>query len=152
MAEATKKGEETEAKKSATPKEVSSGGKITKEDVIAFIEKMTVLELSEFIGDLEEKFGVTAQAPVAVAAAPGAGAAEKASDEEQTEFDVILTEAGEKKIQVIKVVREFTTLGLKEAKELVETAPKPVKDGVSKETAEEIKKKLEEVGAKVEIK
>ena len=152
MADETKKGGETEAKKSSTTKEVSSGGKITKADVIAFIEKMTVLELSEFISDLEEKFGVTAQAPVAVAAAPSAGGGEKASDEEKTEFDVILTDAGEKKIQVIKVVREFTTLGLKEAKELVESVPKSVKDGISKETAEEIKKKLEEVGAKVEIK
>jgi large subunit ribosomal protein L7/L12 len=148
MADETKKGEETQSKK----KEVSSGGKITKEDVIAFIEKMTVLELSEFISDLEEKFGVTAQAPVAVAAAPAAGGGEKAADEEKTEFEVVLTDAGEKKIQVIKVVREFTTLGLKEAKELVESAPKPVKDGISKETAEGIKKKLEEVGAKVEIK
>jgi len=113
-----------------------------------------VLELSEFIKELEEKFGVSAAAPVAaVAAAPGAApGAEAAPAEEKTEFDVILVEAGGQKIQVIKEVRAITGLGLKEAKELVESAPKPVKEGVSKEEAEEIKKKLEAVGAKVEIK
>ncbi|MBN1883756.1 MAG: 50S ribosomal protein L7/L12 [Deltaproteobacteria bacterium] len=125
---------------------------MTKDDVIAFIESMTVLELSELISELEDKFGVSAQAPVAVAAGPVAAAGDAAPAEEKTEFDVILQEAGEKKIQVIKVVREFTTLGLKEAKDLVESAPKPVKEGISKDTAEEIKKKLEEMGAKVEIK
>ena len=126
---------------------------ITKEDVIKFIENMTVLELAEFVKELEEKFGVSAAAPVAVAAAPAAGAAaEAAPAEEKTSFDVILSEVGSQKIQVIKVVRQITGLGLKEAKELVENAPKPVKEGVSKEEAEEIKKKLEEVGAKVEIK
>ncbi|RMG60130.1 MAG: 50S ribosomal protein L7/L12 [Deltaproteobacteria bacterium] len=126
---------------------------ITREDVIKFIENMTVLELSEFIKELEEKFGVTAAAPVAVAAAAGAapGAAAEAA-EEKTEFDVILKEVGDKKINVIKAVRELTSLGLKEAKELVESAPKPVKEGVSKEEAEEAKKKLEEAGATVEIK
>ena len=161
MAEAKKETEkketekkETEKKetKKAPAKKSTSAAKITKEDVIAFIENMTVLELSELITELEDKFGVSAQAPVAVAAGPVAGGGAAAPAEEQTEFDVILLEAGEKKIQVIKVVREFTTLGLKEAKELVESAPKPVKEGISKDTAEEIKKKLEEMGAKVEIK
>ncbi|AIH04764.1 MULTISPECIES: 50S ribosomal protein L7/L12 [Thermodesulfobacterium] len=128
---------------------------VTKEEVIEFIANMTVLELSQFIKELEEKFGVTAAAPVAAVAAVGAVAgasAEAAPAEEKTEFDVILTEAGANKINVIKVVREITGLGLKEAKDLVESAPKPVKTGVSKNEAEEIKKKLEEVGAKVEIK
>ncbi len=127
---------------------------ITKEDVVEFIANMTVLELSEFIKELEEKFGVQAAAPVAaVAAVPGAApAGEAAPAEEKTEFDVVLTAVGSNKIQVIKVVRAITNLGLKEAKELVESVPKPIKEGVSKEEAEEIKKKLEEVGASVEIK
>jgi large subunit ribosomal protein L7/L12 len=128
---------------------------VTKEEVIEFISNMTVLELSQFIKELEEKFGVTAAAPIAaVAAVAGAAApqAEAKAEEEKTEFDVILAEAGANKINVIKVVREITGLGLKEAKDLVESAPKPVKTGVSKAEAEEIKKKLEEVGAKVEIK
>lgn len=129
---------------------------VTKEEVIEFIANMSVLELSKFIKELEEKFGVTAAAPVAAVAAPGvvaaAPAAEAAPAEEKTEFDVILAEVGPNKINVIKVVREITGLGLKEAKDLVEGAPKPVKTGVSKNEAEEIKKKLEEVGAKVEIK
>ncbi len=127
---------------------------VTKEEVIEFISNMTVLELSQFIKELEEKFGVTAAAPVAaVAAMPGMAAApEAAPAEEKTEFDVILAEAGANKINVIKVVREITGLGLKEAKDLVESAPKPVKTGISKGEAEEIKKKLEEAGAKVEIK
>ncbi len=126
---------------------------ITKEDVIKFIENMTVLELSEFVKELEEKFGVSAAAPVAVAAAPGtAPGAEAEAKEEKTEFDVILTGFGDKKIQVIKAVREITGLGLKEAKELVEGAPKPIKEGVSKEEAEEIKKKIEEAGGSAEIK
>ncbi len=127
---------------------------ITKEDVIKFIENMTVLELAEFVKELEERFGVTAAAPVAaVAAAPGAAAAAEApAAEEKSEFDVVLSEVGPQKIQVIKVVRQITGLGLKEAKELVESAPKPVKEKVSKEEAEAIKKQLEEVGAKVEIK
>jgi len=128
---------------------------VTKEEVIEFIANMSVLELSQFIKELEEKFGVTAAAPVAAvaAAAPQAGAAEAApAAEEKTEFDVVLTEIGSNKINVIKIVREITGLGLKEAKELVESAPKPLKTGISKEEAEEIKKKLEEVGAKVELK
>lgn len=127
---------------------------ITKEDVITFIENMTVLELSQFVKDLEERFGVTAAAPIAVGAvaatAPTAAAEE--AQEEQTAFDVILKAAGDKKIQVIKVVRALTNLGLKEAKTLVDEAPKPVKEKVSREEAEEIKKQLEEVGAQVEIK
>ncbi len=127
---------------------------VTKEDVIEFISNMTVLELAEFIKELEEKFGVSAAAPVAaVAAAPGAApGAEAAPAEEKTEFDVILAGVAGNKIQVIKEVRAITGLGLKEAKELVESAPKPVKEGVSKEEAEELKKRLEEAGAKVEIK
>ncbi len=126
---------------------------VTKEEVIEFISNMTVLELSEFIKELEDKFGVSAAAPVAAVAAavPGA-AAEAAPAEEKTEFDVILTGISGNKIQVIKEVRAITNLGLKEAKELVESAPKPVKEGVSKEEAEELKKRLEEAGATVEIK
>ena len=126
---------------------------ITKEDVIEFIANMTVLELSELVKELEEKFGVSAAAPVAMmAAAPGAGDAGAAAAEEQTEFDVILNTHGDKKIQVIKEVRAITGLGLKEAKDLVDGAPKPVKEGVSKEEAEKIKEQLEGAGAQVEIK
>jgi len=125
----------------------------TKEQVFEFIDKMTILEMSEFIKEFEERYGVTAAAPVAVAAA-GATAAggEAAAEEEKTSFDVVLTAAGDKKIQVIKAVRELTSLGLKEAKELVDTAPKPVKSGVPKEEAESVKAKLEEQGASVELK
>lgn len=128
---------------------------VTKEQVFEFIDNMTVLEMSKFIKEFEERYGVTAAAPVAVAAMPGAaapGAAQAQEAEEKTSFDVILTSAGDKKIQVIKVVREITALGLKEAKDLVDGAPKPVKTGVSKEEAEAIKAKLEEQGATVEIK
>ncbi|MBE3583638.1 MAG: 50S ribosomal protein L7/L12 [Limnochordaceae bacterium] len=126
---------------------------MTKEELISAIEQMSVLELNELVKALEEKFGVSAAAPVAVAAAPVAGAAAAApAQEEKTEFDVILTAAGDKKIQVIKVVRELTGLGLKEAKDLVDGVPKPVKQGVPKDQAEEIKKKLEEAGATVEVK
>jgi len=126
---------------------------MTKEEIIEAIKSMTVLELSDSIKDLENEFGVSAAAPVAVAAAPAAGAATAApAEEEKTEFDVILSEIGPEKIKVIKVVREITGLGLKEAKDLVDSAPKPIKEGVSKEEAESIKAKLEEVGAKVEIK
>ena len=123
----------------------------TKEDVIEFIANMTVLELSELVKELEEKFGVSAAAPVAVAAAGGPAVA-AAGGEEQTEFDVILTGAGEKKIQVIKEVRAITSLGLKEAKALVDGTPAPIKEGVSKEEAEEIKTKIEAVGGVVEVK
>ena len=123
---------------------------VTKEDVIDFISNMSVLELSELIKEFEEKFGVSAAAPVAVAAA-GAVAAD-APVEEKTEFDVILTDIGAEKIKVIKEVRAITGLGLKEAKALVESAPTPLKEGTSKEDAEEIKGKIEAVGAKVEVK
>ena len=125
----------------------------TQEDILEAIDKMTVLELSEFIKAFEERYGVTAAAPVAVAAAPAAGgAAPAAAVEEQTEFSAILTETGPNKIPVIKVVRELTQLGLKEAKDLVDAAPKPVKEGVTREEAEKVKAALEEQGAKVEIK
>ena len=128
---------------------MATAKKITKEEVISFIENMTVLELSEMVKELEEKFGVSAAAPVAAAAAAGPAAAPA---EEKTDFDVILTGFGDQKIQVIKVARAVTGLGLKEAKDLVEGVPKAVKEGVSKDEAEEIKAKLEEVGATVEIK
>ncbi len=122
--------------------------------LIEDVKSLTVLELSELVKALEEEFGVSAAAPVAVAAAPAAAAAAAAAPaaEEKTEFDAILAEVGANKINVIKVVREITGLGLKEAKDLVDGAPKPIKEGVSKEEAEEIKKKLEEAGAKVELK
>ena len=122
------------------------------ETIIEEIEKLSVLELAELVSNLEEKFGVTAQAAV-VAAPAAAGVGDGAAEaEEQSEFDVILSAAGDKKIQVIKVVRSLTNLGLKEAKALVDGAPSPVREGVSKEEAEEIKKELEEVGAVVEVK
>jgi len=124
---------------------------ITKEEVLGFIENMTVLELSTFVKELEEKFGVTAAPPMAMMPATAAGAAAEAPAE-QTEFDVILTNSGDKKIQVIKEVRAITGLGLKEAKALVDEAPKPVKQGISKDEAASIKQKLEEVGAVIEIK
>jgi large subunit ribosomal protein L7/L12 len=125
---------------------------ITKEDVIKFIEGMTVLELSELVKELEAKFGVSAAAPMAMVAASAGGAAPAAAAEEKTEFDVILTSFGAEKIQVIKEIRAITSLGLKEAKDLVEGVPKPVKEGIAKAEADEIKKKLEAVGATVEIK
>jgi large subunit ribosomal protein L7/L12 len=125
---------------------------VTKEDVKEFIRNMSVLELSRLIKELEEEFGVSAAAPVAVAAYGAAAAGgEAAPAEEKTEFDVVLKDFGDKKIQVIKVVRSLTDLGLKEAKELVEGVPKPVKQGISKEEAEKAKAALEEVGATVEI-
>ena len=124
---------------------------ITKADVISFIEKMTVLDLAELVKELEEKFGVSAAAPVAVAAAAGPAAAAEPA-EEQTEFDVILKAAGANKINVIKVVRALTSLGLKEAKDLVDGAPGTVKQGVSKQDAEDAKKQLVEAGAEVEVK
>ena len=123
---------------------------IKKEDVIEFISGMTVLELSEFVKELEEKFGVTAAAPVAMAAAPAAQ--EKEAETEKTEFDVILAEVGDQKIQVIKTVRAITGLGLKEAKALVDGVPGSVKEGVPKDEAEKIKSQLEEAGGQVEIK
>jgi large subunit ribosomal protein L7/L12 len=129
---------------------------LTQDDLLEAIDKMTVLELSEFIKRFEERYGVTAAAPVAVAAPAAAGggdgAAAPAAAEEQSEFSAVLTEVGPNKIPVIKVVRELTSLGLKEAKDLVDAAPKPIKEGVARDEAEKIKAALEEQGAKVEIK
>ncbi len=130
-------------------------GSLTKEQILDGIAELSVIELSELLKDFEEKFGVTAAAPVAVAAAPAAGAggaAEAATEEEKTEFDVILTAAGEKKIQVIKEVRALTSLGLKEAKDLVDGAPKPVLERVNKDDAEKARAALEGAGASVEVK
>ena len=124
---------------------------VTKDDVVEFIAGMSVLDLSEFIKELEEKFGVSAAAPVAVAAA-GAAPDAAAPEEEKTDFDVILAGIGDQKIKVIKEVRAITSLGLKEAKELVESAPQPIKEGVSKDEANEIKEKIEAVGGSVELK
>jgi len=125
---------------------------ITKDQVVDWLSSQSVLEIASLVKDLETKWGVSAAAPVAVAAAPAAGAAAAAPAEEKTEFTVILAAAGDNKIGAIKEVRAITGLGLKEAKDLVEGAPKPVKEGVSKADADEIKKKLEAAGAKVEIK
>jgi large subunit ribosomal protein L7/L12 len=125
---------------------------MTASELIEEIKKMSVLELSELVKALEEEFGVSAAMPVAAAAAPAGAAAAPAEAEEKTEFDVILKAAGEKKIQVIKVVRAITGLGLKEAKDLVDGAPNPVKQGLNKEEVEDIKKQLEEAGAEVEVK
>ena len=130
---------------------------LTQDDLLEAIDKMTVLELSDFIKKFEERYGVTAAAPVAVAAAPAAGGdagagGGAAAAEEQSEFSAVLTEVGPNKIPVIKVVRELTGLGLKEAKDLVDAAPKPVKEGVARDEADKIKAALEEQGAKVEIK
>ena len=126
---------------------------ISREDVMGWIENASILEINDLVKDLEEKFGISAAAaaPVAAIAAPGGGAA-AAAEEEKTEFDVVLTSFGDKKINVIKVVREITSLGLKEAKDLVESAPKAVKEGIEKAEAEEIKKKFEDAGATAEIK
>jgi large subunit ribosomal protein L7/L12 len=129
--------------------------KVSQEDLLEAIDGMTVLELSEFIKKFEERYGVTAAAPVAAVAAPaaaGAGAPAAAAAEEQTEFSAVLTEVGPNKIPVIKVVRELTGLGLKEAKDLVDASPKAVKEGVGRDEAEKVKAALEEQGAKVEIK
>lgn len=125
---------------------------LTMDDVLNFIDNMKVLELAEFVKKIEERYGVSAAAPVAAAAAPAAVAGAPAAVEEKTIFDVILTSVGDKKIQVIKVVRELTNLGLKEAKDLVDGAPKPLKSGVSKEEAETMKAKITEAGGQVEIK
>jgi len=128
----------------------------TQDDLLEAIDKMTVLELSDFIKKFEDRYGVSAAAPVAAAAAPaaggGGGVAAAPAVEEQTEFSAVLTEVGPNKIPVIKVVRELTQLGLKEAKDLVDAAPKPVKEGVTRDEADKIKAKLEEQGAKVEVK
>ena len=125
---------------------------LSRDELLDAIGNMTVLELADFVKAFEEKFGVTAAAPVGVAAAPAAGGPAAPAVEEQTEFDVVLISAGEKKIQVIKVVRELTGLGLKEAKDLVDNPPKAVKEGVSKEEAQQVKARLEEQGATVELK
>ena len=123
---------------------------VKKEDVLAYLENANMMEVSELISDIEEKFGVSAAAPVAVAAAPAAG--DGAGSDAKTEFDVVLSAAGQQKINVIKAVRAITDLGLKEAKELVDSAPKPIKEGVSESEANEIKSQLEEAGAEVELK
>jgi len=149
MAETKKETVKKETVKKEAPKAKAKQNKV--EEILEVIKGMTVLELSELVKACEEEFGVTAAAPMAMAAMPAAGAAVEAA-EEQTEFDVILTGSGDQKIKVIKVVRELTGLGLKEAKELVDTAPKPVKEKVTKEEAEEVKGKIEEVGGSVEIK
>ena len=153
--EQAKVEEEPKAKKPSKSKEVASKGAktMTKEDIIAAVKDMTVLELAELVKALESEFGVTAAAPVVAAVGAGApAAAGSAAEEEKTEFTVILKEIGENKINVIKAVREVTTLGLKEAKDLVEGAPKPVREGVNKDEVATIKKKLEDAGAKVEVK
>lgn len=123
----------------------------TKDEILDAIGAMSVLELSELLSEFEEKFGVTAAAPVAVAAAPGAGGGDAAAEEEKDSFDVVLTSAGDKKIQVIKEVRGLTSLGLKEAKELVDSAPKPILEGASKADAEKAKEALEAAGGTVEL-
>ena len=124
---------------------------MSREEILSAISEMSVLELSELINDMEEKFGVSAAAAVAVAA-PAAAAADSGGSEEQTEFDVVLSSFGEKKVSVIKAVRAITSLGLKEAKDLVESAPAPIKEGVPKDEAEELKKQLEDAGGTVEVK
>ena len=125
---------------------------MTKQEFIDYIKSLTVLELADLVHAVEEEFGVSAAAPVAVAAAPAAGGAAAPAAEEKTEFDVVLADVGSNKIAVIKAVREITGLGLKEAKEVVENAPKAIQEGVAKDKAEEIKAKLEEAGAKIELK
>lgn len=134
----------------ATEEKVQATGKM--EEFVSWIESISVLELSKLVKVLEDRLGVSAAAPVAVAAAPGAGGGEAAPAEEKTEFDVILANAGDKKINVIKELRALTSLGLKEAKDLVDGAPKTIKEGASKEEAADMKAKLEAAGAKVEIK
>ena len=124
---------------------------MSREEILSAISELSVLELSELINDMEEKFGVSAAAAVAVAA-PAAAAADAGGVEEQTEFDVVLSSFGEKKVSVIKAVRAITSLGLKEAKDLVESAPAPIKEGVAKDEAEELKKQLEDAGGTVEVK
>ena len=141
------------AKSTSTKTTSTKAKKVSKvEKILEGIEKLSVLELSELVKALEEKFGVSAAAPVAVAAPGAPAAAEEPAEEEQTMFDVMLMAAGEKKIPVIKEVRVMTGLGLKEAKALVDEAPKPVKEGITKEEAEKIKAKLEELGATIELK
>ena len=146
------KAQTKEAKANETPKGKQEKTKLTKEQFFEHLDTLTVLELADYIKEFEERYGVSAAAPMAVAA-PGAAApqAEAQAEEEKTEFTIVLKSVGDKKINVIKTVREVTNLGLKEAKDLVDSAPKPVKEGISKEEAEEIKAKFEEVGAVVEL-
>jgi large subunit ribosomal protein L7/L12 len=146
------KAQTKEAKVNKTPKGKKEKTKLTREQFFDHLDNLTVLELAEYIKEFEERYGVSAAAPVAMAA-PGAAApqAEAQAEEEKTEFTIVLKSVGDKKINVIKTVREVTNLGLKEAKDLVDSAPKPVKEGISKEEAEEIKTKFEEVGATVEL-
>ncbi len=150
MAEEKNEAVET-AEPAAEPKEKKAAPSKSIQTIIEAIEKMTVLEMADLVKELEDRFGVTAAAPVAMAAVPAAGAAEGAA-EEKTEWDVILAETGEKKFQVVKVIRQVTDLGLKEAKDLVDNPGQAVKKGVTKDEAEEVKKKLEEAGAEVELK
>ena len=150
MAEEKNEAVET-AEPAAEAKETKAAPSKNIQKIIEAIEKMTVLEMADLVKELEDRFGVTAAAPVAMAAAPAAGAAEGAA-EEKTEWDVVLAETGEKKFQVVKVIRQVTDLGLKEAKDLVDNPGQAVKKGVTKDEAEEVKKKLEEAGAKVELK
>jgi large subunit ribosomal protein L7/L12 len=150
MAEEKKEAVET-AEPAAPAKEKKAAPSKNIQQIIEAIEKMTVLEMADLVKELEERFGVTAAAPVAMAAIPAAGAAEGAA-EEKTEWDVVLAETGEKKFQVVKVIRQVTDLGLKEAKDLVDNPGQAVKKGITKDEAEEVKKKLEEAGAKVELK
>jgi len=150
MAEEKKEAVET-AEPAAPAKEKKAAPSKNIQQIIEAIEKMTVLEMADLVKELEERFGVTAAAPVAMAAVPAAGAAEGAA-EEKTEWDVVLAETGEKKFQVVKVIRQVTDLGLKEAKDLVDNPGQAVKKGITKDEAEEVKKKLEEAGAKVELK
>lgn len=131
---------------------MAEAAKLGKEEIIEAISQMSVLELSNMVKELEEKFGVSAAAPVTMVAQTGGGGPEAAPAEQKTEFDAVLTDFGDNKIQVIKEIRAITSLGLKEAKELVEGVPKPIKEGIPKEQAEEIKKKIEEAGGTVEIK
>ena len=155
MADEIKK-EEAQAEVKEQPKEEKEGAKLTmtkeQEEFVSKIENMSVIELSSLVKVLEEKFEVSAQAPMMVAAAGGAAGGAAAAEEEKTAFDVVLTEIGANKIQVIKEIRAVTSLGLKEAKDLVEAAPKAIKEGIPKAEAEEIKKKVEATGAKVELK
>jgi len=150
-AEATEE-KKTTAKKAPAKKSTAKKAAVSKEDLIAAIEEMSVLELSELVKELEDKFGVSASAPAMAMPMMGAMPGAAAAEEEKTEFDVVLKGAGSNKIATIKVVREITGLGLKEAKELVDNAPKPIKEAAPKEEAEEIKKKVEEAGAEVELK
>jgi len=144
--------DKTKEKKSATDTTKKEKGTLTKEDFFKHLDNLTVLELADYIKEFEDRYGVSAAAAAVPMAVPGAGAAQDAAaEEEKTEFNVVLKAIGDKKINVIKTVREVTSLGLKEAKDLVDSAPKPIKEGVSKDEAEEIQKKFEEVGATVEI-